>query len=394
MPIEMPFFECFFYPPMNYLDALQIFCVVLAIIAVGYLCGGIKMYTYRDCSAIRRLMYLVCIPGLIFYLIGNANLASCWQPVVNAVLTQFVVHILIIACCFVANPKSKAQLYVRLFTGMGSPDFIFVGYPILQVLFRKDLTPLCVLCACVQSVLIEPLIVMLAMKAFDRKDIVDAGSEDPAKELEAIDQASSNTPANVEGMKDGLLDDHAEPITDAVETEDKTKKEPEPEPETVKEKPMWQRILFLYVNPITIALLLGIIWTCTPWDMLKFMDAFVYDLGKSVVASGLFAYGVFMWEHPFFHGPIVETTIGCLAHFVLVPLISCAWSYILPVDREMARALVMIHATPVSFSALNIAENCGLHKKGPTYIFFWTNLLWVAAAMIWVVVFNETRLLA
>ena len=390
---------------MNYLDALQICCAVFAILAVGYLCGGIKMYSYRDCSAIRRLMFLVCIPGLVFYLIGNAELSKCWQPVVNAILTQAVVHVVILAYCFIRNPASKLALYVRLFTGMGSPSFVFVGYPILQVLFRAELAPLCVLCAVVQTVIVEPIIVILAMKAFDKSQIVDDDSDEASEghpaELEAIDTTGHPvTPVEADGIKDGLLDDHAEPITDPVDTEDKKKEEeapekPEPEHEDeAKPQPMWRRILFLYVNPINVALILAIVWACTPWDMLKFMDAFVYDLGKSVVASGLFAYGVFMWEHKFFHGPIVETTVGCLAHFVIVPLISCAWSYVLPIDREMARALVMIHASPVSFSALNIAENCGMHGQGPTYIFFWTNLLWAAAAMLWVVVFNETSLLS
>jgi predicted permease len=198
--------------------------------------------------------------------------------------------------------------------------------------------------------------------------------------------APTEAPTDVlgESPSDPHLQDHLSP-------------EPEPDPSALTDdsgsrppEPPWKSALFRFATPINICAILGVIWSATRWSMPAFLSTFVVDLEKSIVASGLFAAGIFVAEGGFTGPDRVIGTVSVLSHVVVVPVVSGMWSWVLHTDREIAAALVLVHAAPMAWECVTDARDAGLRQQSPGFSFLWGNALSVPVFMGWLAVLRAT----
>jgi predicted permease len=348
---------------LPYLDALQVFAVILSIKLIGFGSAVLKFLTYADVSAIRRLLTLAGIPAAMFRLIGDApfNL-DLFLPFFNSLLTQATLHLIIGVAICVLTKSDRGVNFLKVSLGATRPNYIFMGYPIVQGIFREDMLYVCAMAGIVHFLIVQPIEAIVSRTI---GPLVQENSE----ELEDIELKPE----------------------DQGDVHEST--EPEPEVgETIEQvtEPLWKFLVLAFVTPINVCTLLGLAWSATPWSMLAFMSTFVKDLEKSVVASGLFSIGVFFWEGTFKGQERGLTAVSVLSHILVVPSVSWFWSWVLRIDREVAAALVLVHAAPMAWGCLTDAIGAGMERQSPEVAFFWGNVLSLPVFMGWLAIINET----
>ena len=181
---------------------------------------------------------------------------------------------------------------------------------------------------------------------------------------------------------------------EAHENHEEDTENPE-KPENSQEEqpePMWKTIFWMICTPMFVCTVLGIIWSATGIALPSFINTFAGYLAQSVQATGLVAIGVFMSDHPFFGFNWTVVGIFLAIHFIVMPLISALWSFVLGVDHRLAQIMTLAHALPTGLTGYVMSINTGHGLNSSSYTFFWSNILFLPVYMIWVAVFNETGL--
>lgn len=160
----------------------------------------------------------------------------------------------------------------------------------------------------------------------------------------------------------------------------------------LKVKNIWTTLLWSIFTPINICFILGIIWSAIGITMPKFLNQFVTDLEKAVVAGGLFACGVFMWNHPFFGCSPIEVPITSIIHIVVLPLIGFLFCWIFKVKNEITQIIMFCMAAPSALSSYAAAIYNHYPNSTITFTFFWTYLICLPVFLLWTVVFNQTNI--
>lgn len=383
---------------IDYLTAFQTIAVVYVIIAVGYFCGWIKLFNSKDVNPVRRITYLVTIPGMYFEIIGNADASlKTWAPLFYTILTQLVIHFFIALVCFLPKWEHKLNRFVKYCYAATYPEYVFFAFPLIQTLYGQEYCYIPIISSIVTSVITNPIHNLLLQKsAFvgpelepDEpviEEIDDAQIEDPMLPEDNNTELKDTEEQKVDmKAENDLLVDPSEPTE--LQTDDGTT-------ELILSPQMvfWKSVLYSYLNPQNICIVLGIIWSFLPWSMPKFLFGVVNDLEKTVIASGLFIAGVNMWEHPFFHCNAYELTAFVLVHVIAMPIITVFWALLFKEDSTTMRALIISNSSPSALIALISAINCGFNHACPTFTFFWTNLISIGVFLLWVTAFNEGNL--
>ena len=69
---------------IDYGDAIQAILANYIVIAIGYYCGTIKLFGVKHASAIRKIVFTIAMPALLFRQIGNSSLTlHDWHPFLN-----------------------------------------------------------------------------------------------------------------------------------------------------------------------------------------------------------------------------------------------------------------------------------------------------------------------
>jgi predicted permease len=289
-----------------------------------------------------------------------------------SVLTVISAYVLLLLLLLFS--PTKARVFLEYSLAATQPNLLYMGYPILHILFGESFLYITAVSSLVHSLLVHPLNVILAHHLTEPEreavivlnDITDPASPDPEPETEQR-----------------VSDQIEEPLV----PDEIVKADPPPEKD-----PLWKVVLFAFLTPANIGFVLGILWSLTPWDMFTFLSVFVVDLERSVVASGLFCAGTYAWEHPFLHGDAFKIAVSVISHAVVLPGIAALWCWLLGVSNRVATGLVLVHATSMSFRSLMDAEKFGLREKAPTHAFVWSSLLSTPVLMAWVVVLNQGHL--
>jgi predicted permease len=360
---------------LSYLDGLQVFCVILAIMLIGFGCGFFKFFTYKEVSAIRRMMTLVAIPAAIFRIIGDHpfNL-QLFMSLFNSLLTQATLHVICAIAAFLLPSADRRLTFLKLSIAATRPNYIFAGYPVVQVLFGDSFLYICAMSSIAHFLIIQPLVSIVS-------HLIVPAPEDGRSDVADITGSPSDP-----GIKEHL-NPEPEPAPEPIEADDAAPLSPD-EPPVPPPVPFWRFALFSFVTPINVCTVLGLIWSTTPWTMLAFMSPFVIDLEKSVVASGLFSVGVFLWETPFSGSEKALGAACALAHIAVVPVVSGLWSWVLGVEKKAAAALALVHAAPMAWGCLAEAEGAGMLQQAPVLAFVWSNLLALPVFMLWLTVLN------
>lgn len=432
---------------IDYLDAFQAILSLIVIVAIGYLCGAIKMFGIKEASSIWRTIHLVAMPGLLFRQIGIHRLTlDTWKPFFVALLVQITIHLLLVIIIFAFPFEAKRLRFLQTIFSVTYINHIYFGYPLLQVIFGDDFTFVAAFSVIVQFFIQVPLHSFLVFKPpthdhdtpdsnienhsgeegeLEMEDGIDHGSgnpinpiaperpnpvdaENPNQQSNGSDTARPISPSTTEhesGSNDSSPSPENQSSNVSVDVEEHESESEEQEsislPSEVEEsdeghvaKPptKWTALLWTVVTPINICTILGIIWSATKWTMPVFLDCVVTDLEKCVMAAGLFCIGVFMWEHPVTGCNWPEVLLYLLIHYFVIPFIAMFWGWVLHLSNQMVRICTLIHVMPTSLTGYIMTINCGYGMQTASFTFFYSNVLFVLIGFLWVVLFNESKL--
>lgn len=400
-------------PKIDYIDTLQACLCVMVIVALGYLFGGLKVFGITEAFSMRRTIYLICLPGLLFREIAlhKLNLHD-WQPFFNGLLTQATIHIVYVLISFIGPFKDKLKTFLSFLYSTSYINIIFFGYPIVQVLYGNDYVYIPAMHNLVQLFFCIPIHTVLSLyitkdpppdehDGHHEEDMLEEGiqreNDGPIHPVET-NQSASATSQQDEGT---TTQDQVEQVT-ANEDSDESVEEPyydsdssQTQNDDHKKKkkscftPRQWAIFWSIVTPSNICSILGIIWSATGWTMPAFLHDFVYDIEKATMAAGLFTCGIFMWEHPFFGCNAWKLTLALFVHFIIIPLISMFWGWVCKVDETTGTINVLLHAMPVALVGYAMSLQTGQAMKIASFSFFWSILLSLPLTMLWVLVFNK-----
>lgn len=390
---------------------------VFSVVGLAYFTGFLKFFNVDQISTIRRVIFLIALPAAIFREIAMHSLTwETWMPFVNSVLTQITLHVLIAITLIVLPMDAK---YVRFLQACFSTAYssFFFNYPIIQILYGNDYLYIPILNSFVHHLILTPIHSLMILNP--RKDHTNAHDSDHQEEEEGPefpedgmdnDSGAPIHPVVMPNHKEAesINVEHEQNISDAEEpkvvvhdSENPPKDDQdidELEEDSIEEPPpptAGKTLLWTLLTPMNICVLLGIIWSAAiqpRWEMPLFIHALVQNLEHAVPAAGLTCVGVFLWEHPFFGCNWVEVSIYIATHFIVKPLISIFWSWILKFPGEIARIVTLSNVAPAALTGYVMTLNCGYGMKSASFTFFWSNLVFIPVFFLWVVVFNETGL--
>lgn len=346
----------------NYGEACQVILALIVIIAVGYLCGGIKMFKEEDAMAMRDVLFMLVVPGLLFRQIGLQKLTiESWHPFLNELLTQLTIHAIVAIICFAFPFKNKMRTFVSTLYASSYKNYVFMAYPMVQIVFGNSYTHIPTMMGVVQYFILIPIHSILTCLL--RRSSERGNEPGPSKSV----------------VKLGF----------DVGSDEKTR-----EFHPMEDKSLFQSIIWKVVNPMNICIILGIIWSATSWKMPLVLDSVASYLEKAVMAAGLFVIGVLMWNHCLFGCNWLMLVVFLLVHFVAIPAVSALWSWLLKVDRTTAVVATWSHVVPPGLMAYGMIQEGGFREKLSSFVFFWSNVVSVVFLILWIVVFNEAGLFA
>ena len=312
-------------------------------------------------------------------------------------------------------------------------NFIFFGYPIIQILFGDEYVYTAALQNLVIVFILSPLHTFISWN--DRK--IEHNEEEDEVELEdGIDkttvgpiqriqndpeqpeqndqskQSENQTEEQNQQSSEQRENEYEDPYTDSDTNEtgsspsdkivvtphlDETSQhestlETHETSKSVKNSRFSSKfwvVFFSVVTPNAVCSILGIIWSAINVEMPVFLNDFAYDLEKATMAAGLFTCGVFMWNHPFLGCNPIKLIISLACHFIVLPLISLFWSWLLNVDSKTGMINVLLHTMPTALIGYVMSCNSGHEMKTASFTFFYSILLFLPFLMLWVIVFNE-----
>jgi predicted permease len=311
--------------------------------------------------------------------------SDTFLPLLVSVLTVISVQLIVLALVFISRSPVKPLVFLEYSLAVTQPNFIYMGYPILHILFGDSFLYVPVVSSLVHAIFVQPINAVLAghfiQHERDRVIVVN--------DLAGVQKISR--PSSFDDMGNPLSPE----IEDEPPPEERDALDDDPTPEEMSptqiRDPLWKVVLFALLTPANVGFVLGILWALTPWEMFTFISVFVVDLERSVVASGLFCAGTYIWEHPFLHGDPLRVSLSVISHAVVLPSIAGLWCWALGVDNSVAIGLVLAHATSMSFRSLMDAERFGLREKAPTHAFVWSSFLSLPVLMLWVLVLNHAH---
>ena len=287
-------------------------------------------------------------------------------------------------------------MYLQVLFSCAYTNFIFFGYPIVQLIFGSENVYILVMMNIVQCVFVVPFHTFLMYKPDDQAE----GSRDDERhsedaELEDIvDQGRSITPVEPETNPDEEHHDETDSVVHVDETEHHAEEE-EVKPVEEKVNPVLSRsrtVLWAIVTPMNVCIVLGVVWSATTWDIPVFLDEFVNDFEKAVMGAGLLAIGMFMREHKFCGFNVPAVLLFLVIHFVANPLISALWAWVVGMDPLSAKICTFAHAMPVALMSYVMAFDCGYGMKLASFTFFYSNFIALGLLVAWIAVFNELGL--
>ena len=393
----------------SYWEAIQVYLITYIILALGYIYGAFKLFDSKAVSGIRRTLYLICVPAMLFRQLAIQKMElKTWYPILISFLTQVTVHILTGIISFILPFSNKYLRFLESIFATSHINFMFYGYPIAKLLFGEEYIYVPLTCCAVLFLFTTPfhsaLVYSPKSKNLNNESASTSSSEE-SSEKSSLENEENEKSEKIQQIEE---EDELEPEksqSQASINNQKTEKENSIQiQKTVKQqKPKLQKsknqnqtlcnkVLWSFLNTLNICTILGIIWCSTGLKLPILLDQATYYLERCVVATGLFCSGVFMWEHPFFGCNWTEVSIYFVIHFVAIPLIAALWCWICKVPSKMSQLITLSHATPLGLTGYVMAINCGYGMQSASFTFFYSNLLSFPIFILWTVVFKECKL--
>ena len=392
-------------PSLNYVRSIEILLSNYVIGCLGLLLSRIKLMNADEARLILLITGSVSIPCMFFREVGQHTLhAVVWKPLAVALSVQVVLHILVVALCMIVRKQGRYMLLLRALISTAYPEFLYFGVPLVQTVIGQEMTFVAVQCAIATLLIVRPIhsfyIYFMASRNLIEFDpvsealaVVNEKGEEEEDELEDGLDNGVGAVQPVEADVDEPLDTSA--ATPSPDTSDVgiDSREDTEESSAAPQK-LWRVAITSIVNPRSICLLLGLIWSASEVQMPIFLNELTNDHEIALIAPGLFCTGVYIFFHPLIRGNPVEVTLYSLVHIVVLPLLAMLFAWAYKLDNMSASAVTLLHSVPCSVTTYHMSKQLRIMKSAPTYTVVWTNILSLAVSMLWVCILNETRVFA
>lgn len=441
-----------------YLCIFQVVMAIYTVMGLGAVSSYLKMFGIDDASIIRKIDYLICVPGMFFRRIGLKKLNyHDWKPFIIEVLIQATLHIILLIGVLFHSPSARPKKYLEMLFSNCYVNLVIAGYPFVRALYGDAYLYVPVFANIVTTFILVPLHTLLIypipkedhepeekyveeeedeledgievgtgsvynvaelekLKKEDSKLNVDDHGNPQLSSTDSKDimeenqhKLSNNTSEEEEEEEINIqLDSHGNPHKQTSKHAKKDKKKKDKKKKNNKKKDKkdenkddkkkkapntwWKAFLWALITPANVCVLLGIIWSATGLKMVIFLDSTSGYLEKAVMGAGLFAIGIFMWEHPFKECPWGFVSINLIFRFIVIPLIAALWSWVLKADKVVSQIMIFIHSMPSALIGYAMTLNAGFGMKTSSFTFYWTNLLFLPALFIWCVIIREAGL--
>ncbi|KAK8883035.1 hypothetical protein M9Y10_045683 [Tritrichomonas musculus] len=441
---------------ISYIESIQVLLSITTIIGISLLTSYLKMFSEKDISTLKRTIFFVALPALIFYRIALRELIyETWMPLVHSICTQLTINLLIILIVTIVPFKNKFVKFLEIVFSCSYSSF-FYGYEIINILYGEKYIFIPVVSSIVHYFLMNPINTLIICfldqdsensgSDFSQNsnstdlDELDAELEDkkglPIHPVEMPSNSSSND--NID-HNDEKADNSNSSIGDIEnpniqnkttnssnqnqdENNDEesltSKPEFEKNPETVYDYPdeienqdrdakkdfddesfddelktsKLKLILKKVLSPLNIAVILGIIWSIWHWPVPILIEKTANFLELAVPCTGFTCIGLSMWSLSLSGCNWIEVCIYLFIHYVVLPGVAILWSFVLKFDHKMATICILVNIAPVSFSGFFLAKKSKLEMKPVFDTFLWSNVIYIPVFMLWILAINKTHL--
>ncbi|KAH0785483.1 Auxin Efflux Carrier family protein [Histomonas meleagridis] len=313
---------------------------------------------------------------MIFREIGKSKLSyESWVTFIISVLIEVTLLLINTIYVFIRKGPYKIFYFLRPLLSCCFFNGEYFGIPLVQYIFGDEYVHVAVYTYIVHSVIVHPIANILIYKY---NNPVGTTSEESSSKNEEEEEPLED------GIDKGDPEDH---IDIDLESEDSEKSESEKDKN--QRQPLWKAILFSFLTPQNVGIILGLIWSAIGWTMPTIIDTFTQDHQKALYAAGLFVSGGLLYEHPFLGFHAVETLPYILIKTIAVPLISVLWGLAFGRSKTERAIITMMYASPMGLDAFSLCYNkLKMKMDSPTFTFVWTNLVSIPVSLLWIFVYD------
>jgi predicted permease len=363
---------------INWTTALQIIACNYFIVTVAAVMSRFKFFALTDGPLILHITDSVLIPLAIFRETGIHPLTPThWLPFFATPLTQATIHIF---CIVYAIVRSNYGIEVLKFlTQTVYSNILYFGLPIVEVAVDTELAYTAVQCAMVELLFIRPGHLLWAMLV-PPSPPSSHGEEELTDEDEDGFHASAHpiipvTEPNAES---------SEAPTDLLVSEGTTDGSKKPW------KPILRAMFWSVATPSNACLILGLIWAAVGFDLPFLIDHITNIHRVAFMGAGIAVVGIYMFHYreyrPLIEAP-VRSVLAVAMKLIIVPAVAFAWACVLGIDTNITVAIVLLHAMPLGFQAMEYAAKLEIGAQN----FAATTFLALGMLFAWVAVLNELK---
>lgn len=364
----------------DYLDSFQVYIVLVVIYGTGIFCSFLKMFNLLDSIEILRAIRIVCYSGWLYHEVALIEPSVMnWSPLLVALLTQIVVHLLSILPCFLVAKEFRYQHYLDLVTSYSYYHFASYGVPLVHFIKGKEFNFIPTEMFLIQSFFLIPI--HTAIK--HHIQVTSDTNSDNSHEEESISPVERPTEMEVIGEKEDIREEE-ESTEEQVNLDNVY---------TQRHFHYPLEMAYAVLSPMNICALFGLIFHGTPWELPLVLETFAGEFQKGIYPIVLFLCGVISYLHPLIKGANVgKILLNLLVHFVITPLISAFWCWALGVNHNIAQMIVMCYTIPCAQSTIRYLDYLTFKPNTISFTFVWSQYFGLPVFLIWLAIFNEAKL--
>ena len=185
---------------ISYIESIQVLLSIATVIGISLLTSYIKMFCEKDISTLRRTIFFVALPALIFYRIALRELIyETWQPLIHSICTQITINVLLLLISLVIPSKNKFTKFLEMVFSCSYSSF-FYSYEIINILFGEEYIFVSVVSSIVHYFFMNPLNAAIIC-LIDKKE-----------ESKNLSESNNSNCSDLDDLDDGIEDKKGLPI--------------------------------------------------------------------------------------------------------------------------------------------------------------------------------------
>jgi predicted permease len=355
-----------------YVGAVEILGCNYVIIGIGALFARFKKIDPERMSLITHITTSLSLPLMIFREASTHPLTfEIFKPLLVGFFAQLTMHLILIPVARFFVSEERVPHFLKLATSIVYCEFAYFGGPIVQIMFSRGHTYICAELALLLYAVVHPLhSIILNYLNVHIPIPTHSDDENSLDDLERV-------PNDPRSTRDVLISD--------TEEEDE-----EPPPE--RPPKFRYNLLLVFLTPVLIAFILGVIWSAIGVKLPFAIEHFCMCHAKALMAPGIAAVGVHIFSQRLRPTEFKEFIFCLVCKLIVFPGIAIGWCYLFGLEKLVAAAVVLLHAMPMGLLGYDAALVRQWDLSTPTFTFVWSNLLGLPVLMLWVTAINELGL--